>query len=136
VGLGIYDYFARACRREIGVFGVEGAAVFDAEGNTARFWITLSRGIIRRVQYKCTTCVTLVALCEHLSEMAEGQEPAAALRLGEGQLLAAHPDVPPERRDRAALAVSALQSAVRQTTKEISGESSVHLLNPRPHSLL
>ena len=136
MALGIYDYFARACRRDTEVSGVSGSAATDAEGNTATFWVTVRRGVIRSVRYKCTTCVTLVAFCEHLSEIAQDQAASEAVRFPSEQLLAAHTEVPPERRSRAALAVSALQSAIRKATEEPSNEGSLHLLDTRAHGFL
>jgi hypothetical protein len=111
----LYDYFQRACRTPRNTAGLPGERCFDDDGNSALFWIAASEdGRIEAVAYRCTTCFTLVGLCEHLAELAAG----TTLRDPSGwtaeRLLSLHPEIPGSRRDRAALAVAALQSAARQ----------------------
>ena len=113
----IHDYFERACRRKSGPpAGYPGERCADAEGNSAVFWIEATPdGRIGAISYRCTTCFTLVALCEHLGEVVRGVTAAAAIAWTPQRVLALHPEVPASRRDRAALAAAALQSAVRKT---------------------
>ena len=92
-----YDYFHRAFRQAVG-------------GNCAIFWQDAP-------QYRCTPCVTLLAFCEHLSELAIGMPVEQAMRHNPDQLLALHPDVPQYKADRATLASEAFCSAVQQITQ-------------------
>ena len=69
---------------------------------------------ITKADYRCTTCVTLVALCEHLAELAEGMRLSDAARYEPEVLIGKHPEIPPERRDRAGLAAEALRAAARR----------------------
>jgi len=70
-------------------------------GNCASFQVELEAGRITRAVYRCTTCVTLVALCEHLAELAVGSSVEEAAAWEAQLLLRRHPEVPRERRDRA-----------------------------------
>ena len=117
---GIYDYFTRACGRTASTNGIAGETVADAEGNTAVFRIALEGGAIQSASYQSTSCVTLVGFCEHLVELVQEQEAAAAFELSASKLLELHAEVPEERRGRAVLAVSALHSAVRRAMEEES----------------
>lgn len=85
-----------------------------ADGNCAAFQVQTEQGRIQRAEYHCTPCVTLVALCEHLSELAAGISLEDARRYEPQVLLGYHPEIPAERRDRATLAVEAFRTAVRQ----------------------
>jgi hypothetical protein len=120
VTAGIYDYFARACRRTASTDGIAGETIADGEGNTAVFRITLKDGAIQSASYQSTSCVTLVGFCEHLVELVQEREPAAAFELSASKLLELHAEVPEVRRGRAALAVSALHLAVQRAMEEES----------------
>ncbi len=111
----VYEYFRQAYRALASAAPPDvplDAAVFGADGNCAAFRIEVEQGRIRRAEYRCTTCVTLVALCEHLAEWSVGMPVAEANRTEPGWLLAWHPEIPRERRDRAELAVRALHIAI------------------------
>ena len=113
-----YDYFHRAFRRGAQTrAGTAGKLVQGAGGNRAIFWLDVAHGRISSAQYRCTTCVTLLAFCEHLSELAIGMPVEQAMRHNPEQLLALHPDVPQYKADRATLASEAFCSAVRQITQ-------------------
>ena len=108
-----YDYFQRAFRRDTEArAGVAGSLIHGADGNCAVFWLDTAQGMISSVHYRCTTCVTLLAFCEHLSELAIGMPIERAFQYHPDQLLALHPDVPQYRTDRAKLASEAFRSAV------------------------
>lgn len=83
-----------------------------ASGLAARFSIEVGDGTVRRVGFRASTCVTLVAYCEALAERATGLRLDEAARLGAAQLIDLLPGVPPLRRDRAALAVAAFRAAL------------------------
>lgn len=111
----VYDYFQRACRRDSDRFcGISGEQCFDSDGNSAEFRLDARDGRIRSAQYRCTTCVTLVALCEHLAEVLTGSALDEASSWTPERLLALHPEIPAMRRDRATLAVMAVQSALQK----------------------
>ncbi|MEO8131848.1 MAG: iron-sulfur cluster assembly scaffold protein [Bryobacteraceae bacterium] len=113
-----YDYFQRAFRRGAQArAGTSGMLIQAADGNCAIFWLDAAEGVIRGARYRCTTCVTLLAFCEHLSELAVGTRLEQALRISSGHLLALHKDVPHYKADRATLASEAFHSAVHQVTK-------------------
>ena len=110
---GVYDYFTQALRRSRGpLIGTPGHVVFGADGVQALFAIDGAAGRIAAATYRCTTCVTLVAFCEHLAELVHGAtlEQAASLRAAD--LLALHREVPDGRTDRASVAVAALHAAL------------------------
>ena len=110
-----YDYFQRAYRRGAQTrAGTPGMLVRGSDGNCAVFWLDAPAGIISSVQYRSTTCVTLLAFCEHLSELAVGMALDQARQHNPEQLLALHPDVPQYRADRATLASEAFRSAAHQ----------------------
>lgn len=122
----IYDYFVRACRREIvppSELGVRGAAVQGADENHARFWISLKSGRIESVHYGATSCTTLLGLCEHIVELATGQDPAAVSGITAERLLELHPEIPPEKQEAARTAVRAFHSAAQSTA---AARDSVH----------
>lgn len=115
----VYDYFQRACRRDPEPLrGISGDECFDSDGNSVVFALETGKSErILRALYRCTTCVTLVALCERLAEELSGSTTAEAASWSAERLLSLHPEVPPVRRDRAMLAVTAVQSAIRKHTE-------------------
>jgi hypothetical protein len=116
----IYDYFQRACFRALeSPRGDPGRTIYDRDGNSAVFWIETARLRVASVQYKCTTCVTLLALCEHLCEILVGKHLSEVEQYTPEDLLSLHPEIPLERQNRADLAIDALRSAVK---KSFSGE--------------
>lgn len=68
--------------------------------------------MISGVEYRCTTCATLVACCEALRLAAGGIRPAAALQLTAADLARLVPGIPGARRSRLAIAVRALHAAI------------------------
>jgi hypothetical protein len=113
VRLTVYDYFIRAMRQPAtALSGCTGEALKSADGAAVVFSADAIDGHIAVVGYKCTSCVTLVALCEHLSDLIRGRAPDEAIQVAAGDLLALHSEIPLERRDRAAIAVDAMRSAV------------------------
>jgi len=111
----VFDYFQSAFRRlplhaEPAVR--LGPLVLGPDRLCAAFHVPHEAGRIERVAYRCTSCATLVALCEHLSELASGRTLAEARRLDASALLALHPEIPAGRRDRSALAVAAFHAAL------------------------
>ncbi len=112
----VHEYFRQAWRRlatRTDLNGCRGPIVFGPDGLCAAFEVCLEQGRIARADYRCTTCVTLVALCEHLSELAVGMHADDISRLRPELLLERHPEVPPGRQDRAALALTAFTAAVK-----------------------
>ena len=108
----VYDYFQQALRRPSGT-AVAGPTVRDAEDNLAAFHVTREDGRIAATAFRATTCVTLLALCEHLCHLASGLTITEAAAIDAGRLLAIHPEIPPARRNRAELAVRAFQQALK-----------------------
>ena len=84
----------------------------DAEGNAARFAVTLAGDRIGAVGFRATTCATLIAYCEWLAETLPGQRVALAAGLTSRDLIDALPGVPPLKRERAVLAVAAFRAAL------------------------
>jgi NifU-like protein involved in Fe-S cluster formation len=107
----VYYYFQRACRRELRP--VHPAHWVAEEDATAGFTFELGpRGRIEAVEYRCTSCMTLVAMCEHVAEQLRGATVDEARALSAGELLSRHPEVPLVRRSRAHLAVAAAHAAL------------------------
>ncbi|HET8550495.1 MAG TPA: hypothetical protein VFL57_20935 [Bryobacteraceae bacterium] len=106
----VYDYFERAYRRSLDP--VAGEPVCDEHGNCAMFSVDVMAGRIAAVRYRCTVCITLVGLCQHLSELVTGLDAGAILEMQPDTLLGLHPEVPESKRPAALLALEALQSAV------------------------
>jgi NifU-like protein involved in Fe-S cluster formation len=94
-----------------------GPMVIAPDGLSVRFDIELdSASCLTGVQFRCTTCATMLALCEHLAEMVAGLPASEALQITPQHLLELHNEIPEERRDRAALAVAGLRLAVISRT--------------------
>ena len=118
----IYDYFQRACHRPLeSPRGAAGQAVYDADGNSAVISLEVARSRVASVQYKCTTCVTLLGLCEHICEILVGKPLSEVSQFSAQDLLSLHSEIPPERHSRADLVIEALQSAVRKQPRGESG---------------
>jgi hypothetical protein len=116
----ILDYFHRACQRRLETFtGVPGDQCFDPEGNSAQFWLQFDGERIVRAQFRCTTCCTLVGLCEHASDLLTSTTLADAESGLARRLLVLHPEIPSMRHDRANLVSEAIRAAVKRAKKEI-----------------
>jgi hypothetical protein len=115
----VYEYFQRACRREPQQFrGVWGKTCTDGEYH-AEFWIEAKGADVGSIGYRCTTCCTLVGLCEHLTDLLGGRPLAEAAAFEAADLLERHPEIPASHRGRAALAADAVRSAARAATMEL-----------------
>jgi hypothetical protein len=64
------------------------------------------------VEYRCTTCMTLIALCEHAAEQIRGVTPDRARNLTADEILVFHPEIPSSRRSRANLAIAAIRASL------------------------
>lgn len=107
----VYDYFGRACARGRALAST-GPVVRAPDGTQASFRVESDGERVSFIQYRCTTCVTLVALSEHLSELLTGVTMTEARAYTAERLLSFHPEIPAERRDRADLAIAALHAAL------------------------
>ena len=117
--LTIHDYFQRACQRKLEPFtGVPGEQCLGPDGNSARFWLHVDRNRIADAQFQCTTCCTLVGLCEHATELLSAMTLADAERCTARRLLVLHPEVPAMRFDRATLVAEAIRSAALRARME------------------
>ncbi len=85
--------------------------VVAADGARVCFHIEADQGRLSALEYRCTTCATLVAACEAIVEAgpATAEE---ALTLSADDLLARVGGVPAERHGRFHLAVDALRAAI------------------------
>ena len=112
----IYHYFQQACRRERS--GVVPQQWVSEDDVTAGFRLHVGQsGRIETADYRCTTCMTLVALCEHAAESLRGATVEQAKELSAGDLLSRHPEVPSMRRARAHLAVAAVHAALEEIAR-------------------
>lgn len=108
----VHYYFQQACRRQLQPLTGPMRIVADEDvqaGFAIRFGVAKRIDI---VDYRCTTCVTLVALCEHLAEELRNSTIEFARSLTAGQILALHPEIPSSRGSRAQLAVDAVHAAL------------------------
>lgn len=90
----------------------------------ARFSVELTDGILSDIRFRATTCITLVAYCDLLSERCLGLTPVAALNQNAQQLVSALPGVPPGKQDRASVTVTSLHSAIAATINTKTVETS------------
>jgi hypothetical protein len=107
----IHEYFTDAYRREVRHDQpVAITPAYAPDGLQAAFSLSLNHsGHIDSVRYHCSTCMTLLALCEHLSVVVAGLELSQARALTPGVVLEWHPEIPAERKDRVELAIAALR---------------------------
>ncbi len=75
------------------------------------FLVETGNGLVTRVDYRCTTCATLVAACEAIVEFAAGMPTGQALELSPEHLLSLMGGVPPQRHSRLRAAVQAFRAA-------------------------
>lgn len=109
----INDYFQCAmCKPTLPIHIPAERYVSSGDGLKAAFALTCCDSRIQRGAYRCTTCATLVALCEHLSELVVDAAPGDVLQWTPDMLLNLHPEIPENKRDRITLALSALQASV------------------------
>jgi len=111
----VYDYF-QAALRQAPAPDAPCVVERDDEGNCVTFLLDLRGGCIERARFRSTTCVTLLALCEHLRQVISGATIDAAARLTAADLLCWHPEIPEARRGRAELAVRAVRTAISSSS--------------------
>jgi NifU-like protein involved in Fe-S cluster formation len=105
--------FDRGYRRNrLDPFPFEGAELRDANDLSARFSLDLANGVIKGIRFRVSTCITLIAYCELITELAAGKTAREAAALSEEELIAALPDVPAMKRNRASLAINAFRAAL------------------------
>jgi hypothetical protein len=111
----VHEYFGLASRglRNLEL-PVRGDLIRSDKRLLAQFLLDVEQGRIRAASYKCTTCVTLMAYCELLAEALEGASLGEVMKLTPMELIVAVPGVPPNRHDRARLAVKAVRSAAER----------------------
>jgi len=107
----LYDYFERALRRPLTALPPEAVWRRDEEGCIAAFRIRVECDRVVEVEYRSTTCATLLALCEHLTDLIPGMTAAEVLAYSSRSLLELHPEIPAARRTRADLVVRALHAS-------------------------
>jgi hypothetical protein len=110
----VYHYFERSYRRQPQLDSSVLRFVADDEVQAAFVIRLASPDRIETVQYRCTTCMTLMAMCEHIAEDLQGSTIAQARTLTAERILAQHPEIPPSRRSRAHLAAAAAQAALER----------------------
>ncbi|MCC6344556.1 MAG: iron-sulfur cluster assembly scaffold protein [Bryobacterales bacterium] len=107
---GVYNLFQQALRRRRGMRGRMGP-LLEEDGVYVRYSLEYLAGTVASAEYQCSSCVTLVAFCEHLRQWIPGHTAKEAAALRYEEVLAQFPEVPPERKGRARLALRALQAA-------------------------
>jgi hypothetical protein len=107
----VYYYFQKAYRRQLQqTSSFRFLADDDAQ---AAFVVRLaSPDTIAAVEYRCTTCMTLVAVCEHIAEELQGSTLTRAKTVTAERILEQHPEIPKSRHSRAHLAAAAAQAAL------------------------
>jgi predicted HD phosphohydrolase len=121
----VFDHITDPCHRSVGQFPEgSGKVVRSRNGLFAQFHIETESAHVMSVRYYCATCVSLVAYCERLSDLAENRTLKEAIGISQTELVEFFPEVPQYKRDRASLALRALQRAVRAVVvKEASSSS-------------
>jgi len=109
----VTELFERGFRRNRAApFALEGDAIADAEGNSARFSLALEADRIAEIRFRASSCTTLIAYSEALNELLAGFRPDMAAQFTPQDLVAALPGVHPLKQNRAVLAVAALRAAL------------------------
>jgi len=118
----VSEYLDRGLRRNrAGLHDLRGEEHSDRNGLSASFSAEASGGAILAIGFKVSSCATLLAYSEMLAELASGKSLAAAQQITAADLVAALPEVPPLKRDRAILAAGAFGSLLQRVT---TGEES------------
>ena len=99
-------------RNRAAPLAVRGDDCVDAEGNCVRFSLELAGAAIAGIEFKATSCATLIAFREMIAETMPRQRLDLARALSARDLVDALPGVHPLKRDRAVLAVAAFRSAL------------------------
>ena len=108
----VYSYFQQACRRKLHA-EINPEHFVELDEAKAGFVVRIDdSGRIGEIEYRCTTCVTLVALCEHVAEDLRGVDLNKARTLTASDILHLHPEIPTSRRSRAQLATAAVHAAI------------------------
>jgi NifU-like protein involved in Fe-S cluster formation len=107
------DLFERGFRRNReAALAIEGAPAVDIEGNAARFSIDVAGGQLAAVNFRATTCATLIAYCELIAELSPGMRAELAAQLAARDLVEGLPGVPQLKHARALLAIEAFRAAL------------------------
>ena len=111
--LTVADLFERGFRRNRAApLGIEGALRVDAEGNAARFSIEIAGAKLAAVNFRATTCATLIVYCELVAELVPGMRAEMPEQLAARDLVEGLPGVPKLKHARAALAIEAFGAAL------------------------
>jgi hypothetical protein len=117
MGRDIYHYFQLSYRRQHPRTTAPNLAFLADDEVQAGFLVRVgSTDRIEGVEYRCTTCVTLMAVCEHIAEELQGSTLARARTINAERILAQHPEIPLSRHSRARLAAAAAQAALQNLT--------------------
>lgn len=117
----VSDLFDRGRRRaRQSPLPIQGDEHRDPNGLAARFSLAVEGGRLLNVSFKATTCITLIAYCELITELTGGESIPQAARLSVADLIAELPDVPALKRDRAPLAVAAFRDSLAAAWTEHS----------------
>jgi NifU-like protein involved in Fe-S cluster formation len=109
----VADLFERGFRRNrTAPFAIEGGAIADVEGNSARFSVTLDGTKLADLRFRVSSCTTLIAYSEALAQLLRGLDAGLAAQFTPHELVAALPGVPALKQNRAVLAVAALRAAL------------------------
>jgi NifU-like protein involved in Fe-S cluster formation len=116
--LTVSELFERGFRRNRAApLPIEGAAMRDADGNTARFSLTIAEGRIVEANFRVSSCATLIAYCELIAELVPGSQPDIARALTATELVDRLTGVPTLKRARALLAVAAFRAALAEISE-------------------
>jgi NifU-like protein involved in Fe-S cluster formation len=109
----VSDLFERGYRRNRETpLPVQGDAVADAEGNSARFSVVIIDGKLADTRFQATACTTLIAYCEAITQLLAGFSTEMAGQFSSRNLVDALSGVPALKQDRAVLAIAAFRSAL------------------------
>ncbi len=109
----VSNYFDRGYRRRLlpmePIVGEESSGCGKLK---ATFGLRVEAGLIKAASFRSTTCITLVAYCELLGEMATGMMLREAIQITPEKLIDGFTEVPLAKQDRAVLALKALATAI------------------------
>jgi hypothetical protein len=112
VSKSVHDLIQQALRRPRRELANPGPLIDDKDGAMARFAVECDGEVVTLLEYRCTTCATLVAFCELLRERALRATTGAIASWEPADLVAWLPGIPRSHWTRAETALKALQAAL------------------------
>jgi hypothetical protein len=120
----VTELFERGFRRSRAApIAIEGQSCTDADGHTAWFSTHIVDRRLAEIQFRASSCATLIAYCECIAETVADAGVDIAQALTAADLVQAVPGVPSLKRGRAVLAITAFRAGLAAASNETSIKS-------------